>query len=301
MDAVNDMFALARSIKAEAARAGFDACRIASASDEADNGFDAWLGRGWHADMAWLAHSRDMRRRVALLLPGAQAVIVLARYYYRRDIRPAPGAAIARYAWSRDYHRALKQPLRTLVAHIQAQAPEAQCYASTDSGPVRERAWAARAGLGWIGRHGLVIHPCFGTWFFLATIVTSLPLPADPPQSDRCGDCDACIRACPTAAIGEERLVDARRCIAYHTIENKGVIPGEIASKRQGWVFGCDICQEACPWNRPEHVAEDAAMSVRQEFACLDADRLHRLDAQGFRRLFAGTPVMRAKHIVGRR
>lgn len=285
----------ALSIKAAAERLGFDACRIASAADAADDGFDGWLARGCHADMAWLARSRDLRRQPALKLPGARSVVVLARYYFRRDLRPAPGAAIARYAWSRDYHRALARPLAALAAHIRTLAPEAACYASTDSGPVRERAWAARSGLGWVGRHGLIIHPRFGSWTVLATVITTLALLPDAPMPDRCGDCDACVRACPTGAIIEGRLVDARRCIAYHTVEHKGPLPDAMAGRLNGWVFGCDRCQEACPWSHPERLPEDADIAIRHDFADLDARQILAMSDADFRARFAGTPVLRAK------
>jgi len=286
---------LSLSVKEQARRLGFDDCRIASALDEADDGFDAWLDRGQHADMAWLERTRAMRQQVALKLPGAQSVVVLASYYYRHDVRPAPTARIARYAWRRDYHRALAKPLKALAAHIQACCPGADCYASTDSGPVRERAWAARAGLGWVGRHGLVIHPRMGSWINLATIITTAPLDADTAMANRCGACDACVRACPTQAIGDKRLVDARRCIAYHTIENKGDLPEDITGSLNGWVFGCDSCQEVCPWNQPDRLNEDADTPVHDAFSALSADQLAAMTEEEFIARFAGTPVMRAK------
>jgi len=285
---------LSIAIKRQAYALGFDACGIASVQAEADDGFDAWLDAGFHADMAWMERTRDIRQQVSLKVPGAQSVVVLAKYYYRADAVPAPDAPrIARYAWSRDYHRALAKPLKQLAAHIAELCPGAQQYASTDSGPVRERVWAARAGLGWNGRNGLLIHPEFGSWCFLATIITTAKLTPDTPIPERCGSCCACIEACPTDAIIADRTVDSRRCISYHTIENRGEIPTEIAERTSGWIFGCDICQEVCPWNNIPR--ENAGIEIRAEFASLDPDALADISDEAFRRFFSGTPVMRAK------
>jgi epoxyqueuosine reductase len=282
-------------IRRHALESGFDDCRFASVELEADDGFDQWLERGSHADMAWMERTRDIRQHVRLKVRDARSVIVLAKNHYRAGAAAFPeDAKIARYARARDYHRVLARPLKRLADYVRACVPGAECYASVDSGPVRERVWAARAGMGWIGRHGLVIHPRFGTWFHLATIITTAPLTPDMPVPFRCGSCCACVQACPTGAIVADRDVDARRCISYHTIENRGAIPDEIAAKMLGWVFGCDICQEACPWNRPGAIG--IAPADEGVFPALDAARLLSLTEEEFKCLYAGTPVMRARH-----
>ncbi len=284
-------------VKKKARELGFDDCRVASTVLEADDGFDCWLDGGFHADMEWMRRTRDIRQHVQLKVPGARSVVVLAKNYCRpgRCLTPETGK-IAQYALHRDYHRSLIKPLRRLAAYIGEYVPGAACYASTDSGPVRERVWAARAGLGWIGRHGLVIHPRFGTWFHLATVITTAPLVPDRPVPDRCGTCTACMQACPTAAIVSVREVDSRRCIAYHTIENRGAVPEYVAARLEGWVFGCDLCQEACPWNNRETL-EPAPLDERQiTFPSLNAKALLALTEEEFQRLYAGTPLMRVKH-----
>ncbi|OQC05576.1 MAG: Epoxyqueuosine reductase [Candidatus Hydrogenedentes bacterium ADurb.Bin101] len=282
-------------IKEKALELGFDDCRVASTILEGDEGFDCWLEHGFHADMDWMARTRDLRQHVQLKVPGARSVIVLAKTYYRPDTRPMPeNAKIARYARQRDYHRALIKPLKGLADYVRDCMPGTIGYASVDSGPVRERAWAARAGMGWIGRNGLVIHPRFGSWFFLATIITDANLVPDDLLPERCGTCTACVGACPTGAIVGDREVDARRCIAYHTIENRQEIPETVAANLCGWVFGCDICQEVCPWNRRQ-VLETAAPDGKSEtFPLLDAEALASISEDAFRRLFEGTPIMRA-------
>ncbi len=286
---------LTTGIKERAAALGFDACGVASVRDEADDGFDAWLDAGCHADMAWLARSRDVRQHVALKVADARSVVALARYYFHDSAVAAHGAPrIARYAWSRDYHKVLAKPLKQLAAHISECFPDARHYASVDSGPVRERVWAARAGIGWIGRNGLVIHPHFGSWCSLATIITTAPLTPDTPVPDGCGNCRACIAACPTGAIRADRTVDARRCIAYHTVENRDAIPPAIAERMGSWVFGCDCCQEACPWNRQQRL-ENAAVEPRAAFAALDPAELATLSEDVFHKLFDGVPVKRAR------
>ncbi len=305
--------ARAEAVKEEARRLGFDLCRVAAAAppDEADR-LGAWLRAGYHGDMDWIARTREIRQDPAKKLPGAASVIVLARNYYNRPPAewPAedgkssgagdgdgagPRGKTARYAWGRDYHNAFKKPLRRLKAFLDAMAPGHVHYASTDSGPVLERTWAERAGLGWTGKNSLILNKELGSYFLLATVITTVELRPDSPVGDHCGTCTACIDACPTDAITAPGVVDARRCISYLTIENRGAIPGDLGKKSENWVFGCDICQEVCPWNRraPETSSED--FKPRPEQAAPRLDELLTLDDGAFRTRFAGTPLMRAK------
>jgi len=283
------------ALKTRATELGFDACGVAPVSAEEDDGFDAWLAAGFHADMDWMARTRDLRQQVGLKLPGAQSVVVVARNYYAPRPEAPPGTGrVSCYAWGRDYHRALIKPLRQLAAFLDGLEPDAQSYASIDSGPVRERAWAARAGLGWVGKHSLIIHPELGTWFFLGTILTTVALAPDTPMEDGCGNCRACMDACPTGAIVAPRTVDSRKCIAYHSIENKGTIPKDVADKMENQVFGCDICQQACPWNRTPRVTDCADFHPRPGVANPPLDRLMAGDTAWFDATFNGTPVRRA-------
>jgi epoxyqueuosine reductase len=210
----------------------------------------AWLSQGYHADMAWMENPK--RQDIRSLMPSVQSVICVALNYYTPHDRPSGDmyAKISRYGWGRDYHRILHKRLKALVTWLQAQdnTIEARYYA--DTGPIQDKVWAERAGLGWIAKNSNVITREYGSWVFLGEVLTNLELPPDRPQTQHCGTCTRCLEACPTQAITQPFVVDANRCIAYHTIENRGEIPEAIATKLQGWVAGCDICQDVCPWNQ---------------------------------------------------
>lgn len=284
-------------VKSWASELGFDACGIASSgSIDPDDRLGDWLRRGYHADMEWMATSRETRQNAQARLPGARSVVVVARNYFVPRPEAGTGAGkVSRYAWGRDYHRVLPKPLRELARRIEETFPGAHTYCCIDSGPVMEKAWAVKAGLGWMGKNSLILRRGLGSWFFLAAILTTVDLPPDSPAADQCGNCKLCIDACPTEAIVHPRVVDSRRCIAYHTIENRGDIPLEIARNSEDWVFGCDICQDVCPWNRravttTEFQFHPATGRANPELAWLEA-----MSEADFARVFAGSPVMRAK------
>lgn len=293
------------SIKNYAYHVGFDVCGIASVESEADDGFEDWLDKGCHADMQWMKRTRDIRQHVKQKVPEAKSVVVVAKSYFPHSSKLTQEAPrIASYAWGRDYHKALLKPLKQLAAYIDEITEERRdspqkigtvpaSYASIDSGPVRERIWAYRAGIGFIGRNGLIINSKLGSWIFLATIITTAELSPDSPIKNRCGSCRACLEACPTKAIIADYTVDSRKCIAYHTIENRNAIPEAIAQNMQGWIFGCDTCQLVCPWNKKQ-IATDAP-SEHPEFAALDATMLANISEEEFHDMFDGTPVVRAK------
>ncbi|MEX2015859.1 MAG: tRNA epoxyqueuosine(34) reductase QueG, partial [Candidatus Hydrogenedentales bacterium] len=223
----------------EAARAeGFDACGIAAvAPADPDDKLGAWLSRDYHGDMQWMARTRAVRQDVTRKVAGARSVIVIAKnYYHERPPEPIGTGRVARYAWGRDYHRALRKPLLRLAAAVDALEAGARSYASIDSGPVLERTWAERAGVAAIGKNSLALRRDMGSWFFLATIITMIELQPDEPIGDVCGTCTACLDACPTGAIVSERVVDARRCISYQTIENRAAVPEEIAAAHGDWI-----------------------------------------------------------------
>jgi epoxyqueuosine reductase len=286
------------SVKSRAAALGFDACGIAAAGNvDPEDRLGAWLARGFHADMGWITATKAVRQDIRLKLPGARSVVVVARdYYAERPDAPSRAGTVSRYAWGRDYHRVLRKPLESLARAIAGMAADVTCYCCIDSGPVIERAWAARAGVGWIGKHGVVIREDLGSWFFLGVIATTLDLTPDAPAVDRCGACARCIEACPTGAIVEPRVLDARRCIAYHTIENRGAVPETLRPAFGHWVFGCDLCQEACPWNRYPKITSERDFHPRPGHANPDLAEWAAMDEAAFHRRFAGTPVHRATH-----
>lgn len=285
------------AVKACARELGFDACGIATAGDvDPQDRLGDWLSRGYHADMAWMAATHEMRRDIRLKLPGARSVVVVARNYYAPDPdAPFDGGRVARYARGRDYHRVLPKPLRRLRQFLDSLEPGAESYGCIDSGPVMEKAWAARSGLGWVGKNSLVLRRDLGSWFFLAVVATTVELEADEPTPDYCGTCTACIDACPTTAIVEPRVVDSRRCISYQTIENRGEIPKALSDAFQDWAFGCDICQDVCPWNRRPLVTTERDFHPRPGHASIDIESVQAMDDAAYLEAFAGTPLMRAK------
>ena len=289
----------AQAIKEQARGLGFEACGIASAREAIDpeNRLGAWLARGYHADMAWMARTESLRRDARAKLPEARSVVVVARNYYSRRPRASAGSGkVSRYAWGRDYHKVLRKPLIELARHIESLEPGTRTYASVDTGPVMERAWAQRAGVGAIGKNSLALRRDIGSWFFLGTILTTAELEPDRPAEDICGTCRLCIDACPTEAIVEPRVVDSRRCISYQTIENRGDIPEDLHAKHGDWIFGCDVCQEVCPWNRFAAETSEEDFLPRPGHANPDLDALLELDEVSFNAEFEGTTLRRAKY-----
>ncbi len=246
--------ARAASVKQLAAELGFDLCGVARAGSIDDGGLPAWLTAGQEAGMAY------MRRRVAERLDprrivlGARSVIALAVSYFRpEDEGGAAGEGlrrVARYARGRDYHLFLRRRVRKLRRRLLDLVPGARAHPSVDTSPVMEKVWAERAGLGWIGKNGLLIAPPFGSWVLLGTIITDAEIAPDPPVVPRCGSCEACLPACPTGALLGSGHVDGRRCLSYWTIETRAPIPEALSTACAEWTFGCDLCQEVCPWNR---------------------------------------------------
>jgi epoxyqueuosine reductase len=292
--------AAAARIKASAHALGFDAVGIAAAGPlEAREHYAAWLGAGMHGEMRYLATARHRERRAdpALVLPGIQSVVCVALCHEpardaARDLRVG---RIARYAAGEDYHRVMRDKLRSLQREIEESLPGATALWYSDTGAILERGWAERAGLGWVGKHTGLLSPRIGSWFLLGEVLVDRPLPPDPPLAkDHCGTCTRCISACPTGAIVAPRTVDARLCISYLTIELRGAIPRELRPLVGDWVFGCDVCQEVCPWNRFAPAASEARLHARS-LAGWSLERFLDLDADGFEALFEGSPIRRAR------
>jgi epoxyqueuosine reductase len=252
-------------IKARAAELGFDLCGIAPAGDFKELAFlPDWLARGYAGEMQYLERSAELRSDVRAVMPSARSVIALATVYntdrpYSTEIADPSAALIARYAWGDDYHEVIQQRMDALVAWMRARGgPEFEARAYVDTGPVQERVYAQYAGLGWIGKNTCVINPEIGSWLFLSEILCSLPLEPDAPALDQCGTCRLCIDSCPTGAIVDPYVVDATRCLSYLTIELKGTVPIEDRESFGRHAYGCDICQEVCPWNAQPAAPGDA-------------------------------------------
>ena len=266
------------AVKAKAIEIGFDLCGIARADRHPRLARLAeWLDRGFAGDMVYLLRSRNERLDPAAVLPGVRSVISLACVYntsapYSSSVADPSQAAVARYAWGDDYHGVLRGRLRTLIQWLADTAgPGLEAFSCVDDGPVQERVFAEQAGLGWIGKNTCLINPRLGSWLFLAEILTNLELDVDPPGLDQCGTCTRCLEACPTGAIAEPYLVDATRCISYLTIETRRPVDPVLRAGIGPRVYGCDICQDVCPWNRRAAVSDDPAWQPRP---ALDAPRL---------------------------
>ena len=283
---------------------GFALCRVARCQTPPHaEEFRAWLADGRAGEMAWLARNADRRTDPQQVLPGAQSVVVLAMNYFQgregevsseqSAVSSQQAGRIARYAWGDDYHDMIEAKLRALDEWLIARGGRQRCY--VDTGPVLERDFAALAGVGWHGKSTMLIHPELGTWFFLAEVLTTLDLESDAPLPDRCGRCTRCIDACPTGAITAPHQLDARRCISYLTIENKGPIPEALRPLLGDRIYGCDDCLTACPWNRFAQSSHEAAFAARDFVHGWALRDYLALDDDGFRVLFKKSPIKRIK------
>lgn len=291
--------ALSAYIKEKARSLGFSRVGIARAEVLTEEGrrLNEWLGRGFHGTMTWMQKDTEKRVDVGRIVPGAKSVISVAlNYYVPASYSNADGTGkISRYAWGDDYHIVMTPRIQSLVDCIKSEKPDVRSAAYVDTGPVMDKAWAARAGIGWIGKHTNVITKEYGSWVFLGEIIVDLELEYDEPIADFCGSCSACIEACPTDAIVEPYVLDSTKCISYLTIENRGEIPEQLKPKLANWVYGCDICQDVCPWNRFQQPTDEIAFRPREENIDPDLQALSEIAEEEFSRRFRRSPVKRTK------
>lgn len=297
------MHSLSILIKNKAKELGFDACGIAevASADTEALFFDRWIAEGCHAGMKYMENYRDIRLDPAGLVEGARSVISVALNYYPPQKQSPGSPRISYYAYGKDYHIVVKDKLRqlweyitSLVSVLDSTLPAARLF--TDSAPILERYWAWKAGLGWIGKNTNLIISGKGSFFFLGEIVTTLELDYDTPQKNRCGACRRCLDACPTGALERPGHLNANKCISYLTIEHKGDIPSEQASRLGDRLYGCDTCQEVCPWNRFASPTREAAFSPSPAFLSLKKEDLRCFTRDDYNRIFAGSAVKRAKY-----
>lgn len=287
----------AELIKSEAKRLGFTSCGISKVEfmEEEAPLLEKWLLQGMHGKMQYMENHFDKRVDPTKLVPGAKSVISLLYNYYSDEKQKDPSAPkISMYAYGKDYHFVIKEKLTQLFEFIREQVGQVEGRVFVDSAPVLERAWAKRSGLGWIGKNTNLISKGNGSYFFLAEIICDLKLKADEPTNDYCGTCTRCIDACPTEAIIKPYVVDGSKCISYFTIELKEEIPSSFAGKLDNWVFGCDVCQQVCPWNRFSAQNQEAAFQPTPNLLEMNKLEWEEMTEEIYRKVFRNTAVKRA-------
>jgi epoxyqueuosine reductase len=288
-------------IKQRALSEGFEKVGIVPAErlDDAHDRLLAWLGRGYHGEMAWMARDSEMRSDPRKLFPAARSVVVVAMNYYTpaayRD-DPATGK-VSRYAWGDDYHEVLNVKLSSLLKWIQEELPQVEGKVCVDIQPMMDKAWAVRAGLGWIGKHSNLITTEYGSWVFIGELLLSIDLEYETELvADHCGSCTLCIDACPTGAITEPYTVDSNKCISYATIELRDTeLPHDVAENLEGWFYGCDICQDVCPWNRFQQNTDESRFQPRQGNVNVSLSEVLELTAEVYPARFRHSAMKRAK------
>jgi epoxyqueuosine reductase len=256
-----------------------------------------WLDRGYHATMGWMKDNWEKRIDVDKVLPGAKSVVSTALNYFV-DVRHSEEVSvgkISRYAWGDDYHIVMTARLEELLAHVQVLEPGIKGKVYVDTGPVMDKVWAAKAGLGWQGKHTNLITKEFGSWVFLGEILLDCELEYAVPVADACGTCTACIDACPTGAIVEPYVLDSAKCISYLTIEHRGEISKDLGRRLEGWIYGCDICQDVCPWNRFEKPTETKEFAPRDGNLSPDLNQITGLTKKEFNERYRRSPIKRTK------
>lgn len=286
-------------IKKKAVELGFSSCGISQARflKEEEKKFEDWLNHGYHGSMDYLNKNFDKRLDPRKLVHGSKSVISLTyNYYPPKKLVRKNNFIISKYAYGKDYHKILKKKLRKLFFFMKENIGNIEGRVFVDSAPVHERAWAKLSGLGWIGKNSLLINKKMGSYFFIAEIISDLDLEYDSPVSDMCGKCTRCIDACPTDAITKAQVIDAQKCISYLTIENKKKIPKELQKNMNGYIFGCDICQEVCPWNRFSKPHNEESFLPNKEIKKYRKKDWIELTEETFNIIFKGSAIKRTKY-----
>jgi epoxyqueuosine reductase len=285
-------------IKTEAHRLGFSFCGIAESGflEEEAPRLERWLKEKMHGKMQYMENHFDKRLDTTLLVEGSKSVISLLYNYFPEEKQREDTLKISKYAYGEDYHFVVKDKLRELVEFISENIGEVEARVFVDSAPVLDRAWAKKSGLGWIGKNGMLINKDQGSFFFVAEIILDLELSFDNPVTDHCGDCTACIDACPTDAILANTVVDGSKCISYFTIELKDeFLPTGLKGKFEDWIFGCDICQDVCPWNRFSLVHQEPRFSANEDLLNFSKKEWEEITEEVYSELFKNSPVKRTK------
>jgi epoxyqueuosine reductase len=286
-------------VKQIAARLGFDYCGIARAQrlDDDARRLESWLQQGRHGGMKYMENYFDLRIDPTKLVPGAKSVITLLKNYFPQQTL-AGDFKISKYAYGEDYHSVIKASLHQFIQDLRTEIGDFDGRGFVDSAPVLERSWAQRSGLGWVGKNGNLIHKGSGSFFFIATLIVDVEMAYDDPFArDFCGSCTRCIEACPTGAIEAERVVNGSKCISYFTIELKDeVIPQEMSGKFQNWMFGCDICQDVCPWNRFSRPHQEERFAPLPQVFNLSTGDWKEMSEELFKKLFKHSPLSRSKY-----
>ena len=286
-------------IKRKALELGFSSCGISQARflKEEEQKFEKWLSNGYQGNMSYLERNIDKRLDPRILVPGSKSVISLTyNYYPPKKLSNKNNFIISKYAYGRDYHKVLKKKLRHLFYYMKENIGSIEGRVFVDSAPVHERAWAKLSGLGWIGKNSLLINKNIGSYFFISEIICDLELEYDSPVSNRCGNCTKCIDACPTNAITQAQVIDANKCISYLTIENKDTIPEELKNEMNQSIFGCDICQDICPWNKFSTPHKEKEFLPNKKLKKLRKKDWIELTEETFNRIFEGSAIKRAKY-----
>ncbi len=285
-------------IKTEAKRLGFLSCGVSEANflEEEAPRLEQWLQQGMHGEMGYMENHFDKRLDPRLLVDGAKSVVSLLLNYYPGQAQTEDAYKISKYAYGQDYHHVIKSKLRALQEFISEEIGEVQGRAFVDSAPVLDKAWAAKSGLGWMGKHSNLLTQQVGSFYFIAELIIDLELEYDTPVTDHCGTCTACLDACPTQAIVEPYVVDGSKCISYFTIELKDEIPNTMKGSFDDWMFGCDVCQDVCPWNRFSRPHNEPLFNPQPELLSMTKADWEEITEEVFKKVFQKSAVKRTKY-----